>query len=111
MLERMGVGWLEEPFPAHDHRSYRVAAAGTSVPLACGENVYTRFEFERVLADGAVSVLQPDLPKAGGVTEVMRVASLASAWRIPIHPHTSMSALNMAATVHLLCAVDGPCYR
>jgi D-galactarolactone cycloisomerase len=42
-LERLEVGWLEEPFPAHDHRSYATAARLSRIPLAAGENHYTRF--------------------------------------------------------------------
>src|SRR6202008_962724 len=44
-LEELGVRWLEEPFPAHDYRSYRTAQSFSSVPLAAGENHFTRFEF------------------------------------------------------------------
>ncbi|MCW2582775.1 MAG: mandelate racemase/muconate lactonizing enzyme family protein [Klenkia sp.] len=109
-FEELRVGWLEEPFPAHDHRSYARAAALTSVPLAAGENHYTRFEFHRLVEDGVVSILQPDLSKAGGVTEVMRIAAMASAWKLPVHPHTSMTGINMAATIHLLAAVDNGGY-
>ena len=109
-LERLGVGWLEEPFPAHDHRSYATAARYGRVPLAAGENHYTRFEFHRLVEDGVVGILQPDLSKAGGVTEVLRIAALASAWKLPVHPHTSMTGINMAATVHLLAAVDNGGY-
>jgi L-alanine-DL-glutamate epimerase-like enolase superfamily enzyme len=105
-LDRLRVGWLEEPFPPHDHRSYARAATYGTVPLAAGENHYTRYEFHRLVEDGAVSILQPDLSKAGGVTEVMRIAALASCWKLPICPHTSMTGLNMAATVHVLAAID-----
>jgi len=109
-LEAHGVGWLEEPFPAHDHRSYALAATWSRVPLAAGENHYTRFEFVRVLEDRAITILQPDLAKTGGVTEGLRIAALASAWKLPIHPHTSMTGLSMAATVHFLAAIDNAGY-
>jgi L-alanine-DL-glutamate epimerase-like enolase superfamily enzyme len=105
-LEALGVGWLEEPFPPHDHRAYAQAAGFARLPLAAGENHYTRFEFHRLIEDRAVTILQPDLSKTGGVTEALRIAALASAWKLPIHPHTSMTGLNMAATVHLLAAID-----
>jgi L-alanine-DL-glutamate epimerase-like enolase superfamily enzyme len=109
-LEEHAVGWLEEPFPPHDHASYAQAAAFGSVPLAAGENHYTRFEFHRLIEDGVITILQPDLSKTGGVTEVMRIAHLASTWKLRINPHTSMTGLNMAATIHLLCAIDNPGY-
>lgn len=109
-LDDCRAGWLEEPFPAHDYRSYREARGFGHVPLAAGENHYTRFEFDRVIEDGAITILQPDLSKTGGITEALRVAALASTWKLPIHPHTSMTALNMAASVHFLAAIDNAGY-
>jgi L-alanine-DL-glutamate epimerase-like enolase superfamily enzyme len=109
-LDEFGVGWLEEPFPPHDYASYAQAATFGAVPLAAGENHYTRFEFTRVLDDGYITVLQPDLSKTGGITEAARIAALASAWKLPIHPHTSMTGLNMAASIHFLCAIDNAGY-
>jgi L-alanine-DL-glutamate epimerase-like enolase superfamily enzyme len=109
-LDANGVAWLEEPFPAHDYRSYREAKAFGRVPLAAGENHYTRFEFTRLIDEGVVSILQPDLSKTGGVTEVMKIAAMASAHKLPVHPHTSMTGLNMAASIHVLAALDDPGY-
>jgi D-galactarolactone cycloisomerase len=108
--EDNAVGWLEEPFPAHDYESYALAASFGSVPLAAGENHYTRFEFNRLIEDGSITILQPDLSKTGGITEALRVAHLASAWKLPINPHTSMTGLNMAATIHFLAAIDNGGY-
>jgi L-alanine-DL-glutamate epimerase-like enolase superfamily enzyme len=105
-LDEHNVGWLEEPFPAHDYLSYREAARYGRTPLAAGENHYTRFEFNRVIEDGAITILQPDLSKTGGITEALRIAALASSWKLPIHPHTSMTGINMAATIHFLAAIE-----
>jgi D-galactarolactone cycloisomerase len=102
-LDEYGVAWL-------DWRSYREAKAFGSVPLAAGENHYTRFEFSRLIDEGVVTILQPDLSKTGGVTEVMKIAAMASAHKLPIHPHTSMTGLNMAASIHVLSALDHPGY-
>jgi L-alanine-DL-glutamate epimerase-like enolase superfamily enzyme len=109
-LDAHGVGWLEEPFPAHDHRSYALAATFGRVPLAAGENHYTRFEFTRVIEDRVITILQPDLAKTGGITEGLRIAALASAWKLPIHPHTSMTGLSMAASIHFLAAIENGGY-
>lgn len=105
-----GVGWLEEPFPPGDYRSYIQAAQLGTVPLAAGENHFTRFEFTRLLEDGAVGFVQPDLSKTGGITESMRIAALASAWKVSVNPHTSATGINMVATLHLLASVDNPGY-
>ena len=109
-LDELAVGWLEEPFPAHDYRSYRQARAFGRTPLAAGENHYPRFEFNRLIEDGAIAILQPDLSKCGGLTEALRIAAMASAWKLPIHPHSSMTGLNHAATIHYLAAIDNGGY-
>jgi L-alanine-DL-glutamate epimerase-like enolase superfamily enzyme len=57
------------------------------VLLAAGENHFTRDEFRGLLEAGAVEYLQPDLSEAGGFTETARLAALASAWGLRIHPH------------------------
>lgn len=107
-LKECSAHWLEEPFPAHDHRSYaegKAIMAGV-VPLAAGENHYGRFEFHRLIEDGSIGIFQPDLSKSGGPTEVLRIAQMASGWKIPLCPHIATGGLNHAATVHLLSAVD-----
>ena len=107
--EELGVAWLEEPFAPHDYRSYGRASTST-VPLASGENHYTRFEFHRLIEDGHVRIIQPDLSKSGGITEVVRIAALGSAWKLPLCPHTATTALNMAVTIHVLASVENGGY-
>jgi L-alanine-DL-glutamate epimerase-like enolase superfamily enzyme len=108
--DELGIGWLEEPFPAQDYRSYQTGASLGTTPIAAGENHYTRFEFTRLIEDGAVSFVQPDLSKTGGVTETMRIAAMASAWKLSFNPHTSATGINMAATINVLASVDVPGY-
>ena len=103
------VGWLEEPFPPHAFREYRKARRD-DLPLAAGENHYTRFDFERAAEDGSLAVWQPDLSKTGGLTEGLRIAALAAEHGIRIHPHTSLTALNMAASLHFLAVIDNGGY-
>lgn len=109
-FEELGVAWLEEPFPANDYRSYRTAAQHTSIPLAAGENHYTRFEFIRLIEDGSVAMLQPDVAKAGGITETMRIAAIASAWKLEVSPHSSVTGLSQAATIQVLMSIDNARY-
>ncbi|WP_332825836.1 mandelate racemase/muconate lactonizing enzyme family protein [Ramlibacter sp.] len=111
VLADIRAGWLEEPFACNDFASYREAAKITPlVPIAAGENHYTRFEFAQLLEAGAVQVWQPDLSKCGGITEGVRIAAIASAWRIPIHPHSSATGLNHAATLHFMAATENSGY-
>lgn len=109
-MDALDIGWLEEPFPAHDHRTYREARGLGRTPLAAGENHFTRFEFTRVLEDDVIRIWQPDLSKSGGITEVMRIAAMAGAFKIPVHPHSSMTGVNQAASIHLLAAIENGGY-
>ena len=109
-LDECRVGWLEEPFPSPDDRSYEIASSYGRTPLAAGENHYTRFDFNRLIERKAINIFQPDLSKTGGITEGLRIAHMASAWKISIHPHTSVTGLNMAASLHFLAAIDNPGY-
>lgn len=109
-MDRLNIGWLEEPFPAHDHHSYAQARGYGSTPLAAGENHFTRYEFTRVLEDGVITIWQPDLSKCGGITEAQRIAAMASAFKIPIHPHSSMTGVNQAASIHFLAAIENGGY-
>jgi L-alanine-DL-glutamate epimerase-like enolase superfamily enzyme len=111
VLADIKAGWLEEPFACNDFASYRAAAAITPlVPIAAGENHFTRFEFAQMIESGAVQVWQPDLSKTGGITEGIRIAAIASAWRIPLHAHSSATGINHAATLHFLAATENAGY-
>jgi L-alanine-DL-glutamate epimerase-like enolase superfamily enzyme len=109
-MEDLNVAWLEEPFPAHDYVSYGLATGFSNTPLAAGENHYTRFEFNRVIEDGSITVLQPDLSKTGGLTEALRIAHMASACKLPINPHSSMTGMNHAISIHFLAGIDNGGY-
>ncbi len=110
VMDELDIGWLEEPFPAHDHHHYAQAASYGHTPLAAGENHFTRFEFTRVLEDRVITIWQPDLSKCGGITEALRIAAMASAFKIPVNPHSSMTGINQAASIHLLAAIENGGY-
>ncbi len=103
------VGWLEEPFPGHDYRLYREAKGFASVPLAAGENHFTRFEFSRLIEEESVDILQPDLSKCGGITEALKIAAMASACKLPIHLHSSQG-INQMACVQFLSTIENAGY-
>ncbi len=79
------------------------AAGGRREPLHA-------LEFHRVIEDGIITILQPDLSKSGGITEVQRIAAAASMWKLPVHPHSSMTGLNQAVSIHFLAAIDNGGY-
>jgi D-galactarolactone cycloisomerase len=110
VLTETRVGWLEEPFPQYRDREYRAAARIARLPLAAGENCYTRYDFQRMIDGGWVSIMQPDLSRCGGITEALRIAALASAAGLPICTHGCHTGLNMAASVHFLASIDNARY-
>lgn len=107
----LDVGWLEEPFACTNFGAYREAARlDRRVPIAAGENHYTRYEFAQLIEAGAVQEYQPDLSKTGGISEGMRIAGMVSAWGARVHPHSSATGLNHSACIQFLAAVDNPGY-
>lgn len=104
-LEEYDLTWFEEPIgPDHHDRLAEVRDA-TEIPIAAGEVEHTRFDFRDLLAHNAVDVIQPDLCRAGGFTEVRRIASLASAYGVRVAPHSYGSAVVFAAGLHTAMAL------
>lgn len=99
------VLWLEEPFTPDNIAAYRELRQRTAIPIAAGENHYTRQAFRDLFEARAISICQADCTKAGGISELKKIADMAAAWHIPTAPHTSFSVFGAAANVHLLCAI------
>ena len=80
-------------------------AKQTSIPIATGEDVYTKWGFRPILMKGAASILQPDCSHAGGITEVMRIAAMADAFDVQIAPHNPLSSIDLAAAVQVAASI------
>jgi L-rhamnonate dehydratase len=90
MLAHYGIDWIEEPVLPDDldgYRRIREAITPLGIRLAGGEHAYTRYEFRDLIAHEAVDVLQPDIYRAGGISELRHIASLAAAHHLQIIPH------------------------
>lgn len=83
------IFWFEEPLVADSVMGYADLARRSPVPIASGENEYSRFGFRDLIEAKAVHVLQPDVHRVGGITEFMRICALAEAYEMPVAPHTS----------------------
>jgi L-alanine-DL-glutamate epimerase-like enolase superfamily enzyme len=101
-LRELGVGWLEEPYPPGSPARFAALRARGLVPVAAGENLGAAHEFADWIGRGALDVVQPDVSRVGGITEALRIAALARAAGLRFAPHISHSALNHAATLHVL---------
>ncbi|MFT4255790.1 MAG: galactonate dehydratase [Pseudoxanthomonas sp.] len=93
--------FIEEPVLAEQAEYYPRLAERTSIPIAAGERMFSRFEFKRVLSEGGLSILQPDLSHAGGITECMRIAGMAEAHDIALAPHCPLGPIALAACLHI----------
>jgi L-alanine-DL-glutamate epimerase-like enolase superfamily enzyme len=99
-VEEYDLFWFEEPVAPDDYEGHRRLAAQTSIPIATGENEYTRYGFRDLIAHGAAAILNADAKVLGGVTEFMKVTALAQAHDLAIAPHGSQDI-----HVHLVTAI------
>ncbi len=88
-LEEYDIYWLEEPILADEIDNLVKLADETSIPIAVGENHYTKWEFKELIERGAVEIVQADIGKCGGVTEFIKIAAIADAYGLPVCPHGS----------------------
>jgi galactonate dehydratase len=100
-LERFDPLWLEEPVPPDLPEEMAAVARATSIPIATGERLTTKYEFARVLATGAARILQPNLGRAGGILEGKKIAVLAEAHYAQIAPHLYCGPIVGAANIQL----------
>ncbi|MBB1086980.1 galactonate dehydratase [Lysobacter sp. SG-8] len=99
--------FVEEPVLPEFWERYRWLSDGTSIPLAAGERMYSRTEFKHVLEAGGISILQPDLSHAGGITECLRIAAMAEAYDVALAPHCPLGPVALAACLQ----VDFVCWN
>lgn len=100
-MEEYDIYWFEEPVAPDDYEGHKRLAAMTTIPIATGENEYTRYGFRDLIATGAVPILNADAKVLGGVTEFMKVAALAQAHDLRIAPHGSQDI-----HIHLVSAIS-----
>ncbi|MFC4585851.1 galactonate dehydratase [Sphaerisporangium corydalis] len=95
--------FAEEPVLPDRPHLLRDVVTASSVPIATGERLYSRWDFRPVLEAG-VAVVQPDLSHAGGISEVRRIAALAEVWDARLAPHCPLGPLALAASLQVAFA-------
>ena len=93
--------FIEEPVLAEQAEHYPRLAAQTAIPLAAGERMFSRYEFKHVFERGGISIIQPDLSHAGGITECMKIAAMAEAYDVALAPHCPLGPIALAACLHV----------
>jgi D-galactarolactone cycloisomerase len=103
------IGWFEEPVPPEDIAGYIEVKARQPIPVAGGEAVFARFGFAEMIARRSVDILQPDVAACGGISELKKVADMASAFGMRVNPHVWGTGVTLAASLHLLAVIpDNP---
>jgi len=97
-FEPYNLTWLEEPLHPERVGAFCKLKAASKVPLATGEHVYTRWQVKELLVTGAIDVIQTDPDWTGGITELVKICALASAFETPViaHGHSLLAALHIA---------------
>ncbi|QFZ19227.1 L-talarate/galactarate dehydratase [Saccharothrix syringae] len=98
-LEEFDLVWVEEPLDAHDAEGHAELARALATPVASGEMLTSVAEHWELIRAGAVDVLQPDAPRVGGITQFLKLATLADHHHLQLAPHFAMEV-----HVHLAAA-------
>ena len=100
-LEPYDPLWFEEPIPPDNQKEMARVARGTSIPIAAGERLTTKWEYLRLLEEGAASILQMNLSRVGGITEAKKIATMAEAYHAQIAPHIYCGPITWAAAIQV----------
>jgi L-alanine-DL-glutamate epimerase-like enolase superfamily enzyme len=100
-LERFDPLWFEEPVPPDNVAEMAKVAAQTTIPVAAGERLTTKYEFTRLLEAKAASIVQLNLARAGGLLEGKKIAGIAEAFGAQIAPHCYNGPIGLAANIQL----------
>jgi D-galactarolactone cycloisomerase len=104
-MEEMGIGFFEMPIPPEDIEGYAELAQNLAIPIAL-DSIMTRHEAVELIRNRAIDIVQPDVCRAGGITECRRIAELADCFGLAYQPHVSIgSAIHIAASAHLAVAL------
>ena len=102
MLEDHDVYWYEEPLSPYDVDGLARLHRKLDVPIATGENEYTKWGFKEILEQEAADFLMPDLMRCGGITEGRKICALAEAYDVTSTPHNYSTGVGLAATLQLM---------
>lgn len=100
-LEAYDPLWFEEPTPPDNVEEMAKVARATTIPIATGERLTTKYEFSRVIESGAASILQLNLGRCGGLLEAKKIAAMAEAHYAQIAPHLWCGPIVGAANIQL----------
>jgi len=104
-LERFNPLWYEEPIPPDNVGEMAKVAEAVRIPVATGERLTTKNEFAAILRQGAATIVQPALGRAGGIWETKKIAILAETYNAQVAPHLYAGPVEWAANVQLAASI------
>ena len=104
-LEKFNIVWMEEPILYDNVDAMAEFTRSVNVPISTGEQPYNRWEFRPLLETKTVRMIQPDICHCGGFTEILKTASMAEAYCVPVAPHNSNCPLSTMASLHLWMSI------
>jgi D-arabinonate dehydratase/D-galactarolactone cycloisomerase len=99
-LQELDVFFMEEPVTVYDYRGLAQVADALDMRIAAGEQQFTRFEFYRLIVEGRVDIIQPNVIICGGLTEMRKIAAVASLFDTSIVSHNTLNGLPTTAALH-----------
>jgi galactonate dehydratase len=106
-LEPFRPMFIEEPVLPENNEALREIAGHTTIPIATGERMFSKWQFKSLLTAGYVDIIQPDLSHAGGITECKKIFSMAEAFDVAVAPHCPLGPIALAACLQ----VDATCHN
>ena len=100
-LEPFHPLFIEEPVLPENIETLREITRHTTIPIATGERLYSRWDFKQILQDGFVDIIQPDLSHAGGISECRKIATMAEAYDVVVAPHCPLGPIALASCLQL----------
>ncbi|WP_246985121.1 mandelate racemase/muconate lactonizing enzyme family protein [Halorientalis marina] len=105
-IEEYDVWWLEDPVPPENLAVQESVTESTLTPIAVGENRYRVTELRRLIEDGAVDIVAPDMPKVGGMRETRKIADVANQYYVPVAMHNVASPVGTMASAQIGAAIS-----
>lgn len=100
-LEQFRPMFIEEPVLPENNEALRDLARITNIPIATGERMYSKWDFKKLLHDGYVDIIQPDLSHAGGITECKKIFAMAEAYDVAVAPHCPLGPIALASCLQV----------
>ena len=101
-FEEFGIYHFEEPVAQYNYEGIRQVADALDVPISAGEHEYTRWQFRDLILQARPDILQPDIVKCAGITEMKRIATLAETFDMQLLPHQTQPSIGNAASLHVV---------